>query len=161
MADKEMVGVRLPNDTLQRVERYADEHGISKSDALRRMIEKGVDLEEAGLAVAAAQQPKQEEKEEKEVMADGGQVVRPMLNLLSALYAGISITLFAVLLGSYYSGHLADLPVNPLSLLSYMTTSLLVVAVLTLFLYSDYPEQIDQYLYTGIRRVSRFKPQVI
>jgi hypothetical protein len=124
------------------------------------MIEKGVDLEEAGLAVAASQQPT-EKDEEKEMVADGGQVIRPTLSLMSAFYAVVSLTLFVVLMGSYYTGNLADLPVNPISLLSYMVSSLLAVALLTLFLYTDYPEHIDQYFYTGIRRVSRFKSEVI
>lgn len=72
MTDKEMVGVRLPADTLRWVEQYADDHDLSKSDALRRMIEKGVDLEEAGLTVAASQKNQPEKEEEKETIADGG-----------------------------------------------------------------------------------------
>lgn len=72
MTDKEMVGVRLPADTLRWVEQYADDHDLSKSDALRRMIEKGVDLEEAGLTVAASQKTTEEPEEEKEAIADGG-----------------------------------------------------------------------------------------
>lgn len=155
-----MVGVRLPNDTLRRVERYADEHDISKSDALRRMIEKGVDLEEAGLTVAASQSATEKE-EEKEMVADGGQVFRPMFNFVAALYAFMSLSIFVVLIGSYYTGYMSALPVDPMSLLSFMTTSLLVVAALVLFLYSDYPERIDQYLYSGIHRLSQFKPEVI
>lgn len=72
MADKEMVGVRLPADTLRRVEQYAEDHDLSKSDALRRMIEKGVDLQEAGLTVAASQTTASESEDEEEAMADGG-----------------------------------------------------------------------------------------
>jgi len=71
MAEKETVGVRLPADTLGRVEQYADEHDLSKSDALRRMIQKGLDLEEAGLTVAASSRPSRS-NEEKEAVADGG-----------------------------------------------------------------------------------------
>jgi predicted DNA-binding protein len=108
MTDKEMVGVRLPPDTLERVQRYADDHDLSKSDALRRMIEKGVDLEEAGLAVAASQKTNQEE-EEKEAIADGGFLrlsdhpwIDPIINVVdySALFGMILMasTLLSVLL---------------------------------------------------------------
>jgi uncharacterized membrane protein len=71
MTEKEMVGVRLPTDILERVEQYADDHDLSKSDALRRMVKKGVDLEEAGLTVAASQKPT-EDSDEEEAIADGG-----------------------------------------------------------------------------------------
>jgi hypothetical protein len=71
MTKKEMVGVRLPTDTLERVEQYADDHDLSKSDALRRMVKKGVDLEEAGLTVATSQKPT-EDSDEEEPIADGG-----------------------------------------------------------------------------------------
>ena len=105
MTDKEMVGVRLPADTLRWVERYAEKHGLSKSDALRRMIEKGVDLEEAGLTVAASQKTTEDPKEEKEAIADGGFLqlsdhpwIDPVIRVIdySALF-GVIVTLTAIL----------------------------------------------------------------
>jgi len=152
MADKEMVGVRLPADTLRRVERYAEEHDISKSDALRRMIEKGVDLEEAGLTVAASHQP---DEEEKEVIADGGQVVRPMLNFLGAIYAFLSLSIFA-LMGLAAFGNVVLSFIDYGSMFGMMLSSLLLVAVIMVVLYSNYPEKADRLLYSGVRKVSRF-----
>ena len=51
MAEKETVGVRLPTDKVNRIEQMAEEKDISKSDATRRLIRKGLDLEEMGLSV--------------------------------------------------------------------------------------------------------------
>ena len=154
MTDKEMVGVRLPADTLRRVEQYADDHDLSKSDALRRMIKKGVDLEEAGLTVAASQQKTEEpEEEEKEVIADGGQVVRPMLNFLGAIYAFLSLSMFA-LLGLAAFGNVV-LPFIDYGLMfGMMLSSLLLAAVIMVVLYSNYPEKADRLLYSGVRKVS-------
>jgi predicted DNA-binding protein len=42
MADKEVKSVRLPADTAARVSQYAEERGISESDALRRLVEQGL-----------------------------------------------------------------------------------------------------------------------
>jgi hypothetical protein len=36
--------VRVPADTADQIERYAEERGISESDALRRFLERGVHL---------------------------------------------------------------------------------------------------------------------
>lgn len=154
MTEKEMVGVRLPADTLRRVERYAEDHDLSKSDALRRMIEKGVDLEEAGLTVAASHQPDEKEGE-KEVIADGGQVVRPMLNFLGAIYAFLSLSIFA-LMGLAAFGNVVLSFIDYGSMFGMMFSSLLLVAVIMVVLYSNYPEKADRLLYSGVRKVSRF-----
>lgn len=42
MADKVQMGVRLPTDVADRVEEYAEQRDISKSDALRRLIISGL-----------------------------------------------------------------------------------------------------------------------
>ncbi len=154
MTEKEMVGVRLPADTLRRVERYAEDHDLSKSDALRRMIEKGVDLEEAGLTVAASHQS-DEKEEEKEVIADGGQVVRPMLNFLGAIYAFLSLSIFA-LMGLAAFGNVVLPFIDYTLMFGMMFSSLLLVAVIMVVLYSNYPEKADRLLYSGVRKVSRF-----
>lgn len=70
MGEKELISVRIEQDTKGRVDRYADDHGVSRSTAIRRLLEKGVDLEEAGLTVAASTQSEPPEKEEP--MTDGG-----------------------------------------------------------------------------------------
>lgn len=53
---KELVSVRLEQDTRKNIENYADTHDVSQSTAIRRLIEKGLSLEEleaTGLTVAA------------------------------------------------------------------------------------------------------------
>lgn len=67
MADKELISVRLETDTKQRVDRYADEHDVSRSVAIRRLLDKGIDFEEAGLAVASSNQTDR-------TIPDGGQL---------------------------------------------------------------------------------------
>jgi len=44
---KPMLGARVPEDTEERFEAYRQERGINKSDALRRLIETGLDEVEA------------------------------------------------------------------------------------------------------------------
>lgn len=67
MTDKELISVRLETDTKQRVDRYADEHDVSRSVAIRRLLDKGIDFEEAGLAVASSNQTDR-------TIPDGGQL---------------------------------------------------------------------------------------
>lgn len=155
MTDKEMVGVRLPKDTHRQVEEYAEDHDLSKSDALRRMIEKGIDLEEAGLTVAASQQKTGEPEKEKDPIADGGQVVRPMLNFLGAIYAFFSLSMFALL--GLAAGNVVFPFIDYTSMFGMMFSSLLLVAAIMVVLYSNYPEKADRLLYSGVRKISRFK----
>jgi len=42
---KETVGFRVPSDTLEGMEEYAEEHGLSRSDAGRRLLEAGLEVE--------------------------------------------------------------------------------------------------------------------
>ena len=51
---------RLPKDQAERVEEYAEERGITEADALRRLIRIGLD-----------------EEEDKPIITDGGQYLRP------------------------------------------------------------------------------------
>jgi antitoxin component of RelBE/YafQ-DinJ toxin-antitoxin module len=67
MTEKELISVRLETDTKQRVEEYADKHGVSRSVAIRRLLDKGMNLEEMGIAVAAS------DKTERTI-PDGGQL---------------------------------------------------------------------------------------
>jgi len=160
MSDKEMVSVRLHTDTKRRVERYAEEHDVSRSTAIRRLLEKGADIEEAGLAIAASKQTGGEESnEEKEVVADGGQVVRPMFNFIGAFYAFLSLSMFGLMALAAF-GNVVIPYFDYGSLFGMMVSSLLVVAMVMLFLYSDYPEKIDRMLYSGVRRVSRLRTYI-
>lgn len=155
-----MVGVRLPKDTLRQVEQYAEDREISKSDALRRMIEKGVDLEEAGLTVAASHPSKEEDDEEKEVVADGGQVVRPMLQFMGAFYAMIGLTTFGIMAFSTFVYPIDFILGMGMDLIGMTLTALLLVGVLMIILYTDYPEKVDQLLYSGVQKISLAIPPI-
>jgi predicted DNA-binding protein len=136
MTDKEMVGVRLPADTLRRVEQYAEDHDLSKSDALRRMIQKGVELEDAGIAVAAA--TVQDETEEKEIRTDGsGGVVR------EAFFKNATILLSASLVSWILSFTSVVSPPQVLSLgLACLTVALPLIALT----YTSIPERIEKFI---------------
>jgi len=154
MSDKELVSLRLETDTKRRIERYAEKHDVSRSTAMRRLLEKGADLEEAGLTVAVSHQS-DEKEEEKKVVADGGQVVRPMLNFLGAIYAFLSLSIFALMgLAAFANVVLPFIDYG--SMFGMMLSSLLLVAVIMVVLYSNYPEKADRLLYSGVRKVSRF-----
>jgi len=111
MVEKEMVGVRLPKDTLERIEEYAERQDISKSDALRRMIERGVDLEEAGLTVAASQSG--------EPMSDGAPTAEEYVSLraefhqfqqdASLLIGGFVVALLGLMASFAVSGPIGTL----------------------------------------------------
>lgn len=53
-ADKVPTSVRLPADTAAYVEEYAEERGISESDAHRRLLDRGREWEERVGEVAEA-----------------------------------------------------------------------------------------------------------
>lgn len=150
MTDKEMVGVRLPKDTHRQVEEYAENHDLSKSDALRRMIEKGVELESAGLAVAAATQ---NQDNEPEPMADGsGAVVRPFLQIVTGLSA------FSVLLSFVYGLVVVSTGIPAVIGLTDTIGTLVSSSVtLVLFLLPQYtriPEKIDSRLWSSARTIA-------
>jgi hypothetical protein len=111
MTDKKPVTARLPPDMEEKLEDYAEEKEISKSDTLRRMIQKGLELEEAGVTVASSTEPK---NEEKEPVPDGGYVskethrwVEPLLGLVQgAAKVGIFLVIVAMIppVVVYYTG---------------------------------------------------------
>jgi predicted transcriptional regulator len=156
MTEKELISVRLETDTKQRVEEYADEHGVSRSVAIRRLLDKGVDLEEAGIAVAASRQTGNEDEgkqdNEGKAMTDGGPVARPALNLVGVIFGTLSLLMFGalclLLVGIKFPF------VDYVSLMGAMTSGLLVTTTIFLILYTEIPEDIDVVLYaktSGIR----------
>jgi len=150
MTDKEMVGVRLPQDTHRQVEEYAEDHDLSKSDALRRMIEKGIELESAGLAVAAATQT---QDDEPEPMTDGsGAVVRPFLQIVTGLSA------FSVLLSFLYGFIVVSTGVPAVvglgDTIGILISSSLTVVLFLLPQYTRLPEKIDNRLWSSARTIA-------
>jgi|APHM01.1.fsa_nt_gi hypothetical protein len=61
--DKPQIGSRVGHDLHDKLIEYADDRGISKAEAVRRLLESGFEYEE--------QQPRFEQLEE-ELLADGG-----------------------------------------------------------------------------------------
>jgi len=146
---KELISVRLEGDTLERAERYAEKHDVSRSTAIRRLLEKGADLEETGITVAASQ-TNTESDSEGEPIADGGTIVRDILNLMSALYATLTLSIFAGIGVSAVMN--IPLPFAN-TIISWIFTLSLLTAVVTIPLYTDLPEKADRLLYSGISHV--------
>ena len=146
---KELISVRLEGDTLERAERYAEKHDVTRSVAIRRLLEKGADLEETGITVAASH-TNTESDSEGEPIADGGTIVRDVLNLMSALYATLILSTFV---GIGLSA-IIDIPLPfANTILSWIIALSLATAVVTIPLYSKIPEKIDKAIYSGIDRV--------
>lgn len=137
-----MVGVRLPSDTLREVEQYAEEHDLSKSDALRRMVKKGVDLEKAGLTVAASQN-EQTEETEKEAIADGGMLLRPVLRIMTAVTLVVGFLAFMIIVGGFtFDISLPYVHLLAISLSAFLTSPFFFLPTMT-----RYPERIDRHLW--------------
>lgn len=149
MTDKEMVGVRLPSDTLREVEQYAEEHDLSKSDALRRMVKNGVDLEKAGLTVAASQN-EQTEETGKEPIADGGSLLRPVLKATTGLSLGIGGLLFFTI---WIVGIMMRFPLPIDQMFGLMLSAFVTGTIFFLPTMTRYPERIDRRLWHFSSRV--------
>lgn len=65
---KEMLGAKVSPRTMERLERYADQEGISKSEATQRLIDKGLDVQESDMRLV-------------KVRGDGGTVIEDELEL--------------------------------------------------------------------------------
>jgi hypothetical protein len=52
---KEMLGAKVAPRTLDRLEKYADKEGISKSEAADRMIKQGLDVQESDMRLVPVQ----------------------------------------------------------------------------------------------------------
>lgn len=156
-----MVSVRLEPDTRRRIENYAEVKGITKSAAMRRLLNKGADLEDAGIAVAAstiennqgtrAVQP--EEDEEKDLKADGGAVIRPILQFLGAFYAGSILVMFSFIAGLVVG---FKFPLIPYGELAPVIVSISVIlALIMMMLYTEVPEKIDLVIRDKVNIVSQ------
>lgn len=38
-----MIGLRFPDEKIAELDAYAEKHGVSRSEAIRRLVEKGLD----------------------------------------------------------------------------------------------------------------------
>jgi len=154
--------VRLPEDQAERFEEYCDEKGISYAEALRRFTVRELDVEEGKqVRIAVQQSGNDDDEKENEVIADGGQVVRPMLQFMGAFYAVIGLTAFGIMAFSTFV-YPADFILSMgMDLIGITFSSLLMVAVLMIILYTDHPEKVDRLLYAGVRKASRVKPAIL
>lgn len=147
MSDKEMVSVRLHTDTKRRVERYAEEHDVSRSTAIRRLLEKGADLEEAGLAIAASKQTGGEESdEEKEVVADGSGTIRGGLTTSFGVVLAVAVL-------SWVGSFTSLVPATAALAITY--SAITIDLILGGILYTSLPEKLDRIFYSGVNRIGQ------
>lgn len=147
MSDKEMVSVRLHTDTKRRVERYAEEHDVSRSTAIRRLLEKGADLEEAGLAIAASKQTGGEESDgEKEVVADGSGTIRGGLTTSFGMMLAIAVV-------SWVGSFTSLVPTTAALAITY--SAITIDLILGGILYTSLPEKLDRIFYSGVNRIGQ------
>lgn len=67
-SDKQMVSFRVSKDTKDQIEEYADEQGISQSEAFRRLVRKGNELEKSGITISI------DKNSSESLITDGGAV---------------------------------------------------------------------------------------
>ena len=67
-SDKQMVSFRVSKDTKEEIEEYADQHGISQSEAFRRLVRKGNELEQSGITISI------DKGSSESLITDGGTV---------------------------------------------------------------------------------------
>lgn len=137
MSNKEMVSVRLEEDTRRRIEQYQEDHDVSQSTAIRRLLNQGADVEELpdGVAIATSNSTT-ERKEEKEVRTDGsGGVVR------EAFFKNATILLSASLVSWILSFTSVVSPAPALSLgIACLTVALPLIGLT----YTSIPERIEK-----------------
>lgn len=151
MVEKETVGVRLPQDKVERIENLADEKNISKSDATRRLIDKGIEFQESPINTLVTQTEDSEAESDEEPVTDGGTtIIRDLLNFMAGLYASITLSIFIGIGVSVTTG--IPLPYAN-TFVSILVTTGLLTAMVTIPLYSDLPEKVDQFLYSGVGRI--------
>jgi len=67
-SDKTMVSFRVSQDTKAEIEEYADEQDISQSEAFRRLIRKGSELENSGITISIGKEG------DESLVTDGGAI---------------------------------------------------------------------------------------
>lgn len=133
---------RLPDDTYEEVMDYAEENDISKSEALRRSIRTGIQVEKSGLT---------RKEEEKEAVTDGGrkEPIRNTLTYLNALWGLVGILGLVggfVLPGSWASqSFLVAL------------SSVILTGTTSVILWTEVPERIDR---RGVSMVGGVKKKI-
>lgn len=89
-----MVSVRLPTETKQRVEEYADENNINRSDAIRMLLDKAVDLERGELQETPAEVVVEALDAEAASESDAQPWWELQLQRVGALLAAFSVLVF-------------------------------------------------------------------
>lgn len=94
MSETQMVSVRLPTETKQRVEEYADENNINRSDAIRMLLDKAVDLERGELQETPAEVVVEALDAEAASESDAQPWWELQLQRVGALLAAFSVLVF-------------------------------------------------------------------
>jgi hypothetical protein len=134
---KERVQTRADPDVKTRIEEYADDREIGQAEAVRRLIDEGLDAK--GYPV------------DPEVVADGGAVVRPLLRTMTAVACVIGILAVA---GAFLAAE-AGAGALGVEFLSMTVAAFLTAATAFLPLVTTVPERIDERLWSASRRVRR------
>jgi hypothetical protein len=150
MVEKETVGVRLAPDKVNKIEQLAEEKNITKSDATRRIIDKGIRFDESGIENLLTNTNNNRTEENQETVADGGQVFRRLLHSVSGFYAVATISIFTAIL--YYSVVGISMPYPDLWYIA-VTACGLATSLSSVLLYTEIPERADRVLYSGVSRV--------
>jgi hypothetical protein len=150
MVEKETVGVRLAPDKVERIEELAEEKQITKSDATRRLIDKGIDFKDSDIGTLLTDSNNSSTESSKEPVADGGTITRDLFSMMAGLYAATTFSLFISIGISAVTS--MELPYSGLFVSILLAASLL-TAMATIPLYTDLPERVDQILYSGVDHV--------
>lgn len=132
---------------------YAEENDISKSEALRRSIRTGIQVEKSGLTRKEEERMKEEEKE---AVSDGGTITRSILTEVASIWSVAGIWSFLFL--AFAIPLPLAVPDNiQVGLILTGILSLLFAVMTFLTLQSDYPEKADRVL---VSRISRIRGKV-
>jgi hypothetical protein len=150
MVEKETVGVRLAPDKVERIEELAEEKQITKSDATRRLIDKGIDFKDSDIGTLLTDSNGSSTESDKEPVADGGTITRDLFSMMAGLYAATTLSLFITIGISAVTS--MEIPYDDLFVSVLLAASLL-TTIATIPLYTDLPEKVDQLLYSGVDHV--------
>lgn len=121
---KEMLGAKVSPRTMERLERYADKEGISKSEATQRLLDKGLDVQESDMRLV-------------KVRGDGGTVIEDELENTQSAVGELSsdlqkfgVVVLAVLAWSEVNSFLPEWALAPSGILLFVAVVVVGIQVI-------------------------------
>ena len=121
---KEMLGAKVSPRTMERLERYADKEGISKSEATQRLLDKGLDVQESDMRLV-------------KVRGDGGTVIEDELENTQSSVGELSsdlqkfgVVVLAVLAWSEVNSFLPEWALAPSGILLFVAVVVVGIQVI-------------------------------